>query len=74
MVSLTTVCFLSTRVNKERCTGKIPGGVFRDAQGFGRLEAGTRASFTGSRPLLPWTSLPHFSLFLRGVALRTWAS
>ena len=32
--SLTTVCFLPTRANKERQTGKILGAFFRDAQGF----------------------------------------
>ena len=38
-------------------------GSFRDAQGFGRLDAGSRAGFTSSRPPPPWTSLFQFSLF-----------
>ena len=32
-------------------------GVFRDMQGFGRLDAGSCAGFTTSRPPLPWTSV-----------------
>ena len=62
LISDQTVCFLSTRVNKERPTGKIPGAFFRDAQGFGRLGAGSRAGFTSSRP--PPTSMLQFSLVL----------
>ena len=47
------------------------GGFFRDAQGFGRLDAGSRARFTSSRPPPPWTSVFKFSLFLYDVwALR----
>ena len=34
---------------------------FRDAQGFGRLDAGLRAGFTSSRPPPPWTSVLQFS-------------
>ena len=39
-------------------------GFFRDAHGFGRLDAGSRAGFTSSRPPSPWTSVFQFSLFL----------
>ena len=39
----------------------------KDAQGFGRLDAGSRAGFTSSRPPIPWTSVFHFSLFLYDV-------
>ena len=39
-------------------------GFFRDAQGFGRLDAGSRARFTWSRPPPPWTSVFQLSLFL----------
>ena len=35
---------------------------FKNAQGFGRLDAGSRAGFTSSTP--PWTSVFRFSLFL----------
>ena len=38
--------------------------LFKNAQGFGRLEAGSRAGFTSSRPPPPWTSVFQFSLFL----------
>ena len=42
-------------------------GFFKDAQGFGRLDAGLRAGFASSRPPPPWTSLFQFSLFLYDV-------
>ena len=38
-------------------------GIFRDAQGLGRLDAGSRAGFASSRPPLPWTSVFQFSHF-----------
>ena len=38
-------------------------GVFKDAQGFGRLDAGSRAGFTSSRPPPPWTSVFQFPYF-----------
>ena len=42
-----------------------PLGVFQGyVQGFGRLDAGSRAGFTRSRPPPPWTSVFQFSLFL----------
>ena len=43
--------FFPTRANKERRTGKIPAAFFRDAQGFGRLDVGSRAGLTSSRSL-----------------------
>ena len=36
---------------------------FRDAHGFRRLDAGSRASFTSSRFPSPWTSVFRFFLF-----------
>ena len=36
---------------------------FRDAQGFGQLDAGSRAGFTTSRPPPPWTSVVQFPYF-----------
>ena len=39
------------------------GGFQRHAQGFGRLDAGSRAGFTSSRPKPPWISVFQFSLF-----------
>ena len=47
----------------ERRTGKIRG-AFKGAQGFGRLDAGSRGGFTSSWPPPPWTSVFQFSLFL----------
>ena len=38
-------------------------GLFRDAQGFGRLDAGSRAGSTTSRPPPPWTSVFEFPYF-----------
>ena len=61
------VFFLPTRVYKKRRMGKIRGAFFRDAQGFGWPDAGSRAGFIGSRPPPPWTSVFHFSLFLYDV-------
>ena len=44
---------------------------FRDAQGFGRLDAGSRAGFTSSRSPPPsWTSIFQFSFFLYDVCVR----
>ena len=44
--------------------GQDSWGFFKDAQGFGRQDAGSRAGFTSSRPPPPWTSVFQFSLFL----------
>ena len=40
---------------------------FKDTQGFGRLDAGSRAGFTSSRPPPPWTSVFQFSFILYDV-------
>ena len=50
--------------HKERRAGKIRRAFFRDAQSFGRLDAGLRAGSTSSRPPSPWTSVFNFFLFL----------
>ena len=47
--------------------GQDSWGFFRDTQGFGRLDAGSRAGFSSSRPPPPWTSVLQFSLFLYDV-------
>ena len=47
--------------------GKDSWGFLRDAQGFGRLDAGSRADFTSSRPPPPWVSMFQFFLFLYNV-------
>ena len=54
-------CFL--RGSQGAANGLDPQdswGFFQDAQGFERLDAGSRAGFTSSRPLPPWTSVFHF--------------
>ena len=66
-LSLATVCFFPTRVNKERWTSKILRAFFWDVQGFGRLKSGSRAGFTGSGPPSLWSSVLQFSLFLHDV-------
>ena len=43
--------------------GQDSWGFFRDAQGFGRLDTGSRAGFASSRPPPPWTSVCEFSFF-----------
>ena len=46
--------FSSYEGHIERRTGKISWGfIFKDAQGFGRLNAGLCAGFTSSRPPPP---------------------
>ena len=47
--------------------GQDSWGFFKDAQGFGRLDAGSRAGFTSSRSPPPWTSVFQFFLFLYNV-------
>ena len=59
--------FSSYEGYKQRRTGKIRGGLFRDVQGFGRLDAGSRAGFTSSRPPPPWTTAFQISLSLYDV-------
>ena len=50
--------------NKERRTGNIPEKMFsRDAQGFKRLDAGSCAGFTSSRPPPLWTLIFRFFYF-----------
>ena len=44
--------------------GQDSWGFFKDAQGFGRLDASSHAGFASSRPPPPWTSVIQFSLFL----------
>ena len=58
--------FSSYEGHKERRTDKIRE-AFKVAQGFGRLDAGSRAGFTNSRPPPPWTSVFRFSFFLYDV-------
>ena len=52
----------ATKANKERRMGKTPVAFLRDAQGLGRLDAGSGAGFTSSRPPPPGTSVLQFSI------------
>ena len=56
--------FSSYEGRQGAANGQDLGGFFRDAQGFGRLDDGSRAGFTSPRPPPPWTSVFQFSLFL----------
>ena len=54
---------LSTREQQGGANRQDSWGFFKDAQGFGRLDAGSRVGFTSSRPPPPWTSvfqIPYF--------------
>ena len=55
--------FSSYEGRQGAANGQYSGRFFRDAEGFGRLDADSRACFTSSRPPLPWTSVIQFSLF-----------
>ena len=55
--------FSSSEGHKERRTSKIRGAFLKDAQGFGRLDPGSRAGFTSSKPPPPWTSVFQFPYF-----------
>ena len=58
----------------KRRTGKIPGAFFGDAQSFGRIDAGSRASFTSSglHRHGPRCYILHRFCMTRA-ALKTWA-
>ena len=56
--------FFFLRGPQGAANGQDSWGFFKNAQGFGRLDAGSRAGFTSSRPSPPWTSVFRFSLFL----------
>ena len=47
--------------------GQDSWGFFKDAQGFRRLDAGSRAGFTNSRSPPPWTSVTQLFLVLYDV-------
>ena len=65
------VTFLPTRATRSGERAKDSWGFFKVAQGFGRLDAGSRAGFTSSRPPPPWTSvIPIFFISVRCVILR----
>ena len=60
--------FSSDEEGQQRAAnGQGLWGFFRDVQGFGRLDAGSRARSTSSRPPPPWTSVFQFSSFLYDV-------
>ena len=63
--------FSSYENQQGAANGQDSWGFFREAQGFRRLDDGSRAGFTSSRPPPPWTSVFHFFSFsVRCVALR----
>ena len=51
------VLFSSYDGQQGAANGRYSLGFFGDVQGFGRLDAGSRADFTSSRPPPPWTSV-----------------
>ena len=55
--------FSSCEGQQGAANGQDSWGFFRDAQDFGRLNTGSRAGFTSSRPPPPWTSAFHFLYF-----------
>ena len=56
--------FSSYEGQQGAANGQDSWDFLRDAQGFGRLDAGSSAGFTSSRPPPPWTSVFQFFLFL----------
>ena len=56
--------FSSYEGEQGAANGQDSWGFFRDAQGFGRLDAGSRAGFASSRLPPPWTSVFRFFLFM----------
>ena len=61
-IDVTTVIFF-LRGPQGAVNRQHSWGFFKDALGFGRLDAGSRAGFTGSRPPPPWTSVFQFPYF-----------
>ena len=59
--------FFFLRGPQGAANGQDSWGFFKDAQGFGRLDAGSSAGFTSSRPPPPWTSVFQLSLLLYNV-------
>ena len=59
--------FSSYEGQQGAANGQNSWGFFRDAKCFGWPDAGSRASFTSSRPPPPWTLVFQFSLFLYDV-------
>ena len=59
--------FFFLRGPQGAANGQDSWGFFKDAQGFGRLNAGSRASFTTSSrpPPPPWTSVFQFPYFCK---------
>ena len=52
--------FFSYEGQQGAANGKNSWGIFRDAQGFGRLDAGSRGGFTSSRPTTMDLGIFHF--------------
>ena len=56
------VLFFPTRATRSGKPARFVG-LFRDVQGFGRLDVGSRAGFTSPRHPPPWTSVFQLSYF-----------
>ena len=56
--------FASYQDQQRAANGQDSWGFFRDAQGFGRLDADSRAGLTSLRLPPPWTSVFQFSFLL----------
>ena len=59
--------FFFLRRSQGAANGQDSWGFLKDAQGFGRLDASSRAGFTSSRPPPSWSSVFQFSLLLYDV-------
>ena len=55
--------FSSFEGQQGTANGQELRGFSRDAPGFGRLDSGSHACFTSSRPPSPWTSVFQFLPF-----------
>ena len=62
--------FTSYESQQGAANGQDSCVLFKDVQGFGRLDTGSRAEFTSSRPPRPWTSVFQFSI----IAYEMWPS
>ena len=64
MSDLDLFCFYVSQQGAKN--GQYSWGFLKDAQGFGWLDADSRAEFTSSRSP-PWTSILQFSIFMYNV-------
>ena len=62
--------FSSHEGHKEPANGQDSWGFFKDAQGFGRMDAGSCVGFSSSRPPTMDLGISIFLVFVPRVALR----